>query len=266
LPAPAGVPDVLEPGLMALERRPEAQPAPQGDGQAAEALQAQLQTLTQRLDDQQARLDKMAEGGSFDPEAANELKQQIEAAAAEAQTRLDAARTEAQQLQDAAAESTRRAEAVAAIAALQAALDRGVTPEDARQTLEGAGLDTPEALTVEVPSLTSLQADFPEAARAGLRAALRDTSASGQGNMLTNFLRAQTGARSIEARDGNDADAILSRANAEVDAGRIAPALSEIDALPEAARSAPAMAGWLTRATAYTQAQSALTDLSSGQN
>ena len=84
--------------------------------------------------------------------------------------------------------------------------------------------------------------------------------------MLTNFLKAQTNARSIEARDGDDPDAVLSRANAEVEAGRIAEALSQIETLPDAGREARAMADWLNRANAYTQAQSALTDLSSGQN
>lgn len=261
MPAPASVPDDLEARLTALEDRPA--PADQSGGQE---FSDQLQALTQRLDEQQSRLEQLASSGSFDPEAAGELQQQIESAAADAEARLEAARAEAEELQQAAEESTRRAEAVAAIASLQAALDRGVTPEDARSTLEGAGLETPEALAAEVPSLTSLQADFDEAARAALRASLRDSSASGQGNMLTNFLRAQTGARSIEAREGDDPDAVLSRANAEIEAGRIAPALSQIDALPEAGRNAPAMADWLARANAYTQAQTALTDLSSGQN
>ena len=262
MPAPAGIPDDLEARLSALEDRPEAAADPAAGQQVAD----QLQALTQRLDEQQAQLDKMAQNGSFDPEAAGALQQQIEAAAADAEARLEAARAEAESLQAAAEESTRRAEAVAAIASLQAGLDRGVTPEDARATLESAGLETPEALATEVPSLTSLQADFPEAARAALRASLRDSSSSGQGNMLTNFLKAQTNARSIEARDGDDPDAVLSRANAEVEAGRIAEALSQIEALPAAGRDAPAMADWLNRANAYTQAQSALTDLSSGQN
>jgi hypothetical protein len=266
MPAPAGLPADLEERISALESRPDAPPIPAGEPQADGQLESRLAALTQRLDEQQVQLDSMAESGSFDPAAAGELQKQIEAAAAEAESRLDAARSEAQQLQEAAEASTRRAEAVAAIASLQSALDRGVTSADARETLEGAGLDTPEALTVDVPSLTTLQSDFADAARASLRAALSDSSANGDGNMLTNFLRAQTGARSIAARDGDDADAVLSRANAEVDAGRIAPALVELEALPEAARTTPAMADWLSRATAYTQAQSALTDLSSGQN
>ncbi|MGZ3215659.1 COG4223 family protein [Paracoccus sp. T5] len=255
--------------LTALEERlAAAGETPTDDGAAEERAAAaeQLTALQQRLDEQQARLEELAARPAFDQQAATEAQSQIEAAAADAEQRLEAARAEAQELQDAAAESTRRAEAVAAIASLQSALDRGVTPEEARQTLEGAGLQTPEELTTEVPSLTSLQADFPEASRAALRGALRDSSASGQGNLVTNFLRAQTGARSVEVRQGDDPDAILSRANAQVEAGHIDQAVTEIEALPESARSAPAMADWLSRATAYTQAQAALSDLSSGTN
>nr|WP_162623933.1 hypothetical protein [Paracoccus saliphilus] len=247
--------------LNALEQRLD---APAEEGGVADA--EQLAALQQRLDEQQARLEELAARPAFDQQAASQAQQQIEAAAADAEKRLEAARSEAQELQDAAAESTRRAEAVAAIASLQTALDRGVSPDEARQTLEDAGLQTPEALRTEVPSLTSLQASFPEASRAALRAALRDSSASGQGNLVTNFLRAQTGARSVEVRQGDDPDAILSRANAQVEAGQIDQALTEIEALPESARSAPAIADWLSRATAYSQAQAALSDLSSGTN
>ncbi|MFC6461711.1 COG4223 family protein [Paracoccus aerius] len=197
---------------------------------------------------------------------AGALEQQIQTAAQAAQAQINAAQAEAQQLQEAAAESTRRAEAVAAVAALQSALDQGVNPDEARQTLEGAGLQAPEALTREVPSLDSLQADFPEAARAALRTSLRQDSAAGNGNLLTNFLRAQTGARSVEAREGSDPDAILSRADGAVEEGRIADALTEIEALPEEAKAAPAMADWLAGATAYRDAQAALSDLSAPSN
>ncbi|MFN4102673.1 MAG: hypothetical protein ACK4GT_23170, partial [Pararhodobacter sp.] len=66
--------------------------------------------------------------------------------------------------------------------------------------------------------------------------------------------------------EGDDPDAILSRADAQVEAGQIAPALDELAALPEAARTAPAMAAWLAGAEAYASAQAALSDLSSDQN
>lgn len=237
---------------------------------------AGLAALQQRLDEQSAAIEELRGAAQIDPQViervqalaaqAGALEQQIQTAAQQAQTQITAAQAEAEKLQQAAEGSTRRAEAVAAIAALQTALDRGVTPDEARQTLEGAGIDTPEALAREVPSLDSLQAGFPAAARAALRSTLRDDSASGNGSLFTNFLKAQTGARSVIPRDGDDADAVLSRADADVTAGRIGAALDQMAALPDAAKAAPDMAAWLDGATAYRDAQAALSDLSATTN
>lgn len=236
----------------------------------------QIAALQARLDEQAARIEALSSRPTIDPEAAQRvqsladqagaLEQQIKAAAEAAQSEITEAQAEAQRLQDAAAESTRRAEAVAAVAALQSALDRGVTPDEARETLEGAGIDTPDALAREVPSLAALQEGFGEAARGALRATLREQSSSGDGNLLTNFLRAQTGARSVEPREGDDPDAVLSRANAEVEGGHIDAALNELSGLPETAREAPVMAEWLDGANAYREAQAALSDLTANSN
>lgn len=246
--------------------------APQASGASAEDLAA----LRQQIEDQAAQIRELSARPQIDPDLAarvqtladqaDTLEQQLQTAAQAAQAQINAAQAEAQQLQQAAAESTRRAEAVAAIAALQSALDRGIAPDEARQTLEGVGLEAPEALTREVPSLDSLQAGFPEAARAALRTSLRQDSATGNGSLFGNFLRAQTGARSIVPREGTDPDAVLSRADAAVQEGRIADAVTEIGALPDDARAAPAMAEWLAGATAYRDAQAALSDLSAPAN
>lgn len=235
-----------------------------------------LDALRQQLAEQAAQIQELTARPQIDPQLAERvqtlagqadtLEQQIQTAAQAAQAQINEAQAEAERLQQAAQETTRRAEAVAAIASLQTALDRGVTPDEARQTLEGAGLEAPEALTRDVPSLDSLQSGFPEAARAALRTTLRNDSAAGNGNLLTNFLRAQTGARSVEARDGDDPDAILSRADEAVQSGRIGDAVTEIEALPEAARSVAPMADWLAGAVAYRDAQAALSDLSAPSN
>ncbi|MBW7057109.1 hypothetical protein KY389_10455 [Paracoccus bogoriensis] len=263
----AGQPD-LSARLDALEQALAQQPdAPEGaNPQALAALEARLEEQQARLEEQQARLEELAARPAFDTEAATALQTRIEQAAAEAEQRLAAAQAEADALQQAAAESTRRAEAVAAIAALQAALDEGITPDQARDALTAAGLETPEALAAPIPSLAQLQAGFPEAARAALRASLAAASAEGQGNLVTNFLRAQTGARSVTPREGTDPDAILSRADAALQAGRVAEALAEIAALPQPALAAPAMAEWRAEAEAHANAQAALSDLSPDQN
>lgn len=245
--------------------------APAQDDSAGEAIAA----LKLQLDDQAKRIDQLAERPALDPDMAKRvqdlaaqaetLEGQIRAAAEQAQSQITAAQSEAEKMQAAAEETTKRAEAVAAIGSLQAALDRGVAPGEASQTLEGVGLEAPEPLTREVPSLVSLQADFPAASRAALRATLRDES-NGGGNVLSNFLRAQTGARSVQPREGDDADAILSRANAEVEKGRIDAALTEMEPLSNAAKIAPVMADWLTRAQTYADAKAALNDLAATSN
>ncbi|MFV0385625.1 hypothetical protein [Paracoccus sp. (in: a-proteobacteria)] len=257
--------------IVALEAIANAAPVAAGDdalGQTVARLQAQIAQ-------QAGQIDQLVSRPAISPEVAAQvqalagqadaLQQQIQAAAQQAQSQIAEAQAEAARLQEAAQDSTRRAQAVAAVAALQAALDRGVTAEDAKQALAGAGLDAPEALQRDVPSLEGLQASFGEAARASLRATLREDSTQG-GNVLTNFLRAQVGARSVQPREGDDADAILSRANALVEAGDIAGALTEMAALPEPAATAPAMAQWLTDAAAYRDAHAALNDLSAETN
>jgi hypothetical protein len=77
---------------------------------------------------------------------------------------------------------------------------------------------------------------------------------------LGNFLRAQVGARSLAPRDGDDADAITSRAAVAVAEGDLAAARAELDALPEAGRDA--MRNWLTAVDTRLNALMAVTELS----
>lgn len=250
---------------------PAGEPASPEDLAQIDELRQELADMRARIDDQASRIEAFQNLTGIDAETAarmtalagqaETLEQQIAAAADEARSQIATVQAEATRLQEAAEASTRRAEAVAAVAALQAALDRGVTAADAGAALTGAGIDTPEALQRDVPSLASLQEGFAEASRSALRAALGEDSASG-GNVVTNFLRAQTGARSVEPREGSDTDAILSRANAHVEAGHIGVALDEMGALAGTARNAPAMAAWLQSANAYRDAQDALSALS----
>jgi hypothetical protein len=78
------------------------------------------------------------------------------------------------------------------------------------------------------------------------------------------FLRAQLGVRSLEPREGDDADAILSRAEAALAEGRLGDALAEIETLPEGARAA--MSGWAAEATARRDALAAAEALSAELN
>lgn len=128
--------------------------------------------------------------------------------------------------------------------------------EAAVKALEDAGLDQLADLGRNAVSLTDLQDSFGEAATAGLSAARAAAPRSSGLGAVGAFLAEQTQARSIEPREGNDPDAIQSRAGALVASGDIAGALAELGAMPEAAQQA--MAGWTDSAKAWVAAQDAL--------
>ncbi|MCI5086176.1 MAG: hypothetical protein MRY67_09655 [Rhodovulum sp.] len=180
---------------------------------------------------------------------------------AELLAKLDAtAETATQQLDAAAA----RAEAIAqssALLAIQAALDTGEPFAAALSGLTGA--DVPEALSTVadtgVASLSQLQTTYDDAARAALSASLRDLADGDASARISSFLKAQLGLRSLTPREGDDPDAVLSRAQAALDGGDVAAALSELDALPAAGQAE--MADWRATAQARVDAIAAAGDL-----
>ncbi|MDO5370606.1 COG4223 family protein [Paracoccus sp. (in: a-proteobacteria)] len=265
--------------IDALEQALSAQPA--GDpGALDSALQAQagrieaLEQATAGLRDAppvdlgpiRAQLDELAQRPVVDTEAVERLNtlaadvvaatQRIGTVAEEAEARLAEVESRAATLADTADAAARRAQAAAAAAAIGEALQTGAPRDAALGQLAEAGVTPPPALTAEVPTLDELVAGFPPAARAALRDALQAETVQGQGSFLGNFLRAQTGARSVAPREGDDADAVLSRAGAAVERGDVQGALAELAALPEPAR--PAMAEWTAQAQAYADAHSAV--------
>ena len=114
-----------------------------------------------------------------------------------------------------------------------------------------------------VPTLRDLQDGFSDAARAALRSA-RDEGLEDQAGGVGGFLRSTFNARSVAPREGTDPDAVLSRAGAAVDDGRIADALAEVETLPEVVRGA--MSDWLSDAQTRADAQSALDALAQDVN
>ncbi len=180
---------------------------------------------------------------------------------AELLAKLDAtAETATQQLDAAAA----RSEAIAqssALLAIQAALDTGEPFANALSGLTGA--DVPEALNAVadtgVASLSKLQTTYDDAARAALSASLRDLADGDASARISSFLKAQLGLRSLTPRAGDDPDAVLSRAQAALDGGDVAAALSELDSLPAAGQAE--MADWRATAQARVDAISAAGDL-----
>ncbi len=225
-----------------------AEKAPSGDGTlsapAIAAYQRELQDLRDEIASQQDRMNQMVTDTS---------------------AQLEQTRTEAAAIEENAAAAARLATAQSALAQVLAALDTGEGFSGPLADFQ-ASTDTavPAALSSVasdgVPTLASLQDGFPEAARAALAAARREGQSGEDGSGLTAFLRTQLNIRSVEPRDGTDADAILSRAQAALADGRLTDALAEVAALPEVARAE--LTDWLALAQKRADAVAAADGLS----
>jgi hypothetical protein len=185
----------------------------------------------------------------------------VEAMIADARATEDAARA----LEEDAASAARNAQNQATFARLLGALDKGAIYAPILDELAAAGVAVPPALTASandgVATLAALGDAFPAAARAALSAARSEAGDSGG---LGGFLQRQLGARSVQPRQGDDPDAVLSRAEAAVSAGDLAKALKEIATLPDAARAD--MQTWTDTATTRLKTLQAADELAQSLN
>lgn len=191
------------------------------------------------------------------------------------QSAIDAQNAEIDALAARAEEAEAKAAGEAARILARAALTRVVTAVDSGGSYAPALTDLEDVTPVEipqtliekaetgVPTMNELRETFPEAARAGLKAAWSETPES-EVEGITGFLKRQLSARSVVPKEGDDPDAILSRAEAAVKAGDLGTALTEMEALPETARSA--MDEWLQAASARKAAQDAAQELADSLN
>ncbi len=241
----------------------------------AAALATELTTLRAGLADVDARvtaLENLPRGegvGSVPAIAAYEteldaLRAQIADLTGVAQTELEAARAEAASIEENATAAARAAAGRAALARLQTGMENGAPLGAALADLEDAiGGSAPDALLAAqdgVPTLVSLQDQFPEFARAALATARSEGVSGEDTGGIGAFLRNQFDVRSVTPQEGATADAILSRAQAAVRAGRLSEALLEISALPEVARAE--MSEWLAQAELRADAIAAVDILS----
>lgn len=231
-------------------------------------LRTQLEAMNATINDLESRLhtvEKLPQGSGMEAAAAaatayeRELQQMREMLDQEL-AKISAAKEDAATLEVSAAEAAKAAGARAALARVLAAIDTGRPYGDALFDLtEQAGVDAPAALAAHadtgVITLSALQAAFPSAARAALDASVRAAVAAGEMDRVSAFVRLQLGTRSLEPKDGTDADAILSRAESALKAGQIDAALSELTTLPDAGK--PALEGWVADATARKDALAA---------
>ncbi|MDD7971432.1 hypothetical protein [Roseinatronobacter alkalisoli] len=271
--------------------------ASQGSGQAdLAALQAELSALRQDMPDMpdlaplQAELADLRSdmsalsGPGADADMLAALEGRIDALAGDSETRAtvlrdlqdriaaDLAQMQAElaDLRDLAENRMSTAEAAidAALArsgldSLRAALETGQPFGDALERIAQGGFDPAPVLrdnaATGIPTLEQLQDGFPDAARAAIRASLGDAPADSAAERVVNFLRAQTGARSTTPRDGDDPDAVLSRASVAVESGDLDTALSLIAQLPQAGRDA--LSDWQSDAEAHQAATAEVGEL-----
>ncbi len=177
---------------------------------------------------------------------------------------IESAQTRAAEAEAAAAAAARAAEARAALAEVQTAIDNGTGFAEALAVFaEASGADVPAALADVsengVPTIASLAEGFPVAAREALKQSTQAAAEDGSVGPLTAFFRTQLGARSLEPREGDDPDAVLSRAEAAVKSGDIDGAMAEIGALPAAGQAA--FAAWRAQAETRRAAEAALAEL-----
>lgn len=250
LPAASDTPDLggLETGQQQLEER-------------LTDLAQQIGAFDTRLNDLEAR--PVAEGGGgVSPSELNTLRDALAAQTA----KIDALSDEAEQRDNAERASAQQDMRRAALARIRTALDTGSDFAPALDDLERAGMSAPEALQAVaengVATQAALQENFAPVARAALAAARKTDEGSETG--FWSFMSDQLGARSLEPREGTDADAVLSRAEDNVRKGDLASALSEIEALPEPSQAE--LADWVTRARARMEALAAYDALAAKLN
>ncbi len=260
LPAPAqdetAAVTALQSSLAALDARlatVEKQPVGEAGAASATAVAAferELQTLRQQIE---------AQGT-----AGAGVTADLQTAMADAKAQLASAAEAAKQVAAEAQDSAQAARNELALGRVSAALEAGGSFSSALDNLRAAGLTIPDALSADaaggVPTLVDLQRTFPDAAREGLAAALRADAGSTWSERVGAFLRTQAGIRSLTPREGDDPDAILSRAEASLAGGDVAAALTGIASLPEPAQAA--MAAWVADATKRQAALDALAGLS----
>ena len=230
---------------------------------------AQAKTLSQRIDLFENR--PLAEGVSplviagYERELA-QLRENISQLANDATNKIEEAKALAEVIEGNAAKLSRDGMVIYALTAIQAAVESGASYTVALDDLAAAtNIGLPASLVENAPngvaSLSILQKQFPVAARAALKLAREEQGPAEDENGVLAFLKMQLGVRSLDAKGGGSADAVLSRAQAAVDVGDFAVALSEIAALSSVGQGA--LQGWSLVATLRLQVLAALQEFSS---
>ncbi len=213
-------------------------------GQLNEELAGVSQLAREEISALQAEMNTITELANSQIETAEQTKAEAERAEQEAQRAAE------------------RAAARGALNDISNALANGGSFADALPVIAPAA-EVPEALSAVadegVATTQTLQNVFPDAARNALSSSARAEAPEGLVGRLQVFAKDQLGARSLVPREGDDPDAVLSRAEAAVRTGDLPAAIELVGALPEVAQES--FADWMAQAQARIDAQEALADL-----
>lgn len=231
---------VLEGRIAQVEARP-----PVFEGDASEATGEVIAQMRATLEAQKAEVETLAD---------------------EARAQLEAVQSEAAAMQADAAAATKAAATQAALSQLMAALDAGGPFSGPLSDFtDASGIEAPDILIEHaetgISTLADLQASFPDAARAALSASSKNALSEDADTFdrIGAFLMSQTGARSLEPREGDSPNAVLSRAEAALAQGQLSEALDLIAQLPEDGQAE--MANWSAMASARHAALTAASSL-----
>ncbi len=251
---------------------------------------ADVSALTARIDDAEATLAGLreelralsgqpgVEGGTISDAAISGLRAELAALKQNADATVESRVAPLEQ--DVAALETRLSAAESAVSA-GAASGKGAANAAAFAVLSTAvnsaspyaaeletftsvsGVAAPEALAASAatgaPSLSSLTATFPEAARAAISAAKLAAAGENYTDQALAWLESQVAVRPVGETEGDTPAAVISRAEARLSEGSLAAALAELDALPTVSKDA--MAGWTARAEKRAAVDAGLAEL-----
>ncbi len=200
---------------------------------------------------------------------ADDLSRRIDDVSSRTSEGFAAARAKVQELATSAKTAAKQIDLAVARARLRAAVEGGKSYLGALADITAThDIAVPEALGKSaaegVVSMATLRSAFPAAARKALKASLIPDENASFGQRLGAFLKSQIGARSLDEKDGDDPDAILSRAEAELDRGNLQAAVDLVATLPEP--GVAAMNDWLTKAGLRLDVQAALDEFSANLN
>lgn len=240
------------------------------------AITARIDTDIPTLEDRMTAIEKQPSADGTLQEAAiaayerdiAELRDQIAVQQDEMRDLLSETRQEAQSIEENAIASARVATARASLAVIQTSLEGGKAFGAALTDLETSVSEPlPDALAAAkdgVATLAQLQAEFPDLSRAALATARREGVSGEDESGLAGFMRNQFQVQSVGPQDGDTADAVLSRAQAAVNEGRLNDSLAELASLHEAARAE--LSSWIGEAEQRAAALDAVAMLASQLN